>query len=173
MTNVKEKTYSVAISKKVEGNLGNKDRRFGFDVIAGSLNGKFPVTRTYEDTTTMEEIEFSAGVGSVEISHGETVVISNLPEGMNLLIREREYKEYDVRSKNATGSIVGDPNKGGEITLVMDSNQSVTFTNTLVGTIPTGIELNIATVIVLGLLTAGLLILMKEKQGSDPDSSEQ
>ncbi|MCR5143109.1 MAG: DUF5979 domain-containing protein [Ruminococcus sp.] len=173
VTNVKEKTYSVAISKKVEGNLGNKDRRFGFDVIAGSLNGKFPVTRTYGETTTLEEIEFSAGVGSVEISHGETVVISNLPEGMNLLIREREYKEYDVRSENASGSIVGDPDKGGEINFVMDSNQSVTFTNTLVGTIPTGIELNIATVIVLGLLTAGLLILMKKKQGSDPDSSEQ
>ena len=111
-------------------------------------------------------------IGSIEIGHGETVVISNLPEGTNVLIREREYKEYDVESVDGSGN-PGNPNKGGEITVVLDSNQSVTFTNTLVGTLPTGIDLNTVTIIVLGLLTVGLIILMKTKQKSEANRGNQ
>ena len=172
VTNVQIKTYSVSISKLVDGNLGNKARMFEFDIIAGSLNDEYLVARTYENETTYEKITFTSGVGSIEIGHGETVVISNLPEGTNVLIREREYKEYDVESVDGSGN-PGNPNKGGEITVVLDSNQSVTFTNTLVGTLPTGIDLNTVTIIVLGLLTVGLIILMKTKQKSEADRGNQ
>ena len=172
VTNVKIKTYSVSISKKVDGNLGNKARRFEFDIIAGSLNDEYLVARTYENETTYEKITFTSGVGSIEIGHGETVVINNLPEGTNVLIREREYKEYEVSSADGSGN-EGAPKKGGEITVVLDSNQNVTFTNTLVGTLPTGITLNTVTIIVLGLLTGGALLFMKAKQKSEADRSYQ
>ena len=172
VTNVKVKTYSVSISKLVDGNLGNKARMFEFDIIAGSLNDEYLVARTYENKTTYEKITFTSGVGSIEIGHGETVVINNLPEGTNVLIREREYKEYDVSSVDGSGK-VGDPKKGGEITVVLDSNQNVTFTNTLVGTLPTGITLNTVTIIVLGMLTGGAMLFMKAKQKSEADRSYQ
>lgn len=172
VTNVKVKTYSVSISKLVDGNLGNKARMFEFDIIAGSLNDEYLVARTYENETTYEKITFTSGVGSIEIGHGETVVINNLPEGTNVLIREREYKEYDVSSVDGSGN-VGDPEKGGEINVVLDSNQNVTFTNTLVGTLPTGITLNTVTIIVLGLLTGGAMLFMKAKQKSEADRSYQ
>ena len=44
VTNVKIKTYSVSISKLVDGNLGNKARMFEFDIIAGSLNDEYAVS---------------------------------------------------------------------------------------------------------------------------------
>ena len=169
VTNVKIKTYSVSISKQVNGNLGNKARRFEFDVIAGSLNDEYPVVRTYEGETTNEKITFTSGVGSVEIGHGETVVISNLPEGTNVLIREREYNEYDVSSEDGYGN-EGKSDKGGEITVVMDSNQTVTFTNTLVGEIPTGIELNVVTILMLGIVTGGFLYYTKKKQRQNSEN---
>lgn len=171
VTNVKIKTYSVSISKLVDGNLGNKARMFEFDIIAGSLNDEYPVARTYKNKTTYEKIAFISGVGSIELGHDETVVINNLPEGTNVLIREREYKEYNVQSEDGSGN-KGNSNKGGEISVVMDSNQRVTFTNTLVGTLPTGINLNTVTMIVLGLLTAGLMIFMKAKKKSEANRGD-
>lgn len=87
------------------------------------------------------------------------------------MIREREYKEYNVQSEDGSGN-KGNSNKGGEISVVMDSNQRVTFTNTLVGTLPTGINLNTVTMIVLGLLTAGLMIFMKAKKKSEANRGD-
>ena len=144
---------------------------FEFDIIAGSLNDEYPVARTYKNKTTYEKIAFISGVGSIELGHDETVVINNLPEGTNVLIREREYKEYNVQSEDGSGN-KGNSNKGGEISVVMDSNQRVTFTNTLVGTLPTGINLNTVTMIVLGLLTAGLMIFMKAKKKSEANRGD-
>ena len=172
VTNVKIKTYSVAISKTVEGNFGNKAKDFEFDIIAGSLNDTYPVARTYNGVTKYEMIEFTSGIASIELSHGQTVVISNLPEGTNVTVRERDYKNYDVSSVDGNEGH-GNSNKGGEISVVLNKDQSIAFTNTLVGTVPTGVEMQLLIVVMIGLAAAGLIIYIKYKKIADEQRAAQ
>lgn len=172
VTNVKIKTYSVSITKNVAGNFGNKAKMFEFDVIAGSLNGEYLVDRTYNGVTTHETIIFTSGVGSIEIGHGQTVKINNLPDGTNVTVREREYKNYSVTSEDDQ-SKTGKSDKGGEITVTLSSDRAVTFTNTLIGTVPTGLTLPQLTLIITAAFVIGSLAVIWYRRRREQETADE
>lgn len=92
-----ENTYSAGtleISKKVTGNLGDKDKYFAFDV---TLNGdstkttakSFEVGKTsYKDNPTSIELGKKT---IVYLKDGETLDIKNLPYGLTYTVEEHDY----------------------------------------------------------------------------------
>lgn len=97
----------LTVSKTVEGNAGETDRKFIFTVkLDRSLTGK------YGDMT------FDKGIAVITLKHGENSTATDLPSGVAYTVTESDNDGYTVTAAGDTGTIRG--------------NQTVTaaFTNT-------------------------------------------
>lgn len=97
ITNTKNETGSLKVSKTVEGNGADRNKAFKFKVEL--KNGGNPVSGVYPlDGTTGSKtgtIVFDEnGMASFELSDGESIVITGLPVGADYTVTENAYKDY-------------------------------------------------------------------------------
>jgi len=154
-----ENTYTgwtLDVTKKVTGNLGDKNKDFTFLITFTLPEGKtidtanigFIVNGT--TVSTPAGFTFENGQATVEytVKHGGTIEITNLPDGMGYSVKEKgevegKLDDYDVTYKNAEGT--------------MDQNQSVVVTNHKSADVPTGITLdNMPYIILMAVALVGL-----------------
>ena len=154
-------THDVTLSKTVTGNQGNKYKLFDFTVSIKNAeqNATYHITGDTEATLTTN----ASGSGSTTVSlrHGQTAVIENLPEGSVYQITEDAtgYKvSYVITSTGTIESPTAQNASTAEETI--DANDSIVFTNTKNGIIPTGIIYSPYGVGLLIVALAGLLSLV-------------
>ena len=149
---VKEvKNANITVSKTVAGAMGDKTKDFTFQLkMTGNTPAKLPYTKG-KKTGTLAVVN---GVATFTLSHGENIVLSEIPIGTTYEITEVDGASsgYTVKSTNSSGTLTEDTN--------------VSFTNTRNGTVPTSAHTNI--LISIGLFAialAGLFwYLRKRKQ---------
>lgn len=101
---------SLQLSKTVES-LSPSDETRDFDfritLIPGEgRTGAYGATQYNSDGTTSDvDVNFTNGVAIVELKHGESIVINNLPAGKQYSIEELNADGFWVEADNATGDI--------------------------------------------------------------------
>lgn len=148
---------TLDISKKVTGNLGDKNKYFAFDVTLNGQSGKntaksFSVGKTsYEKNpktiTTGEKTTFY-------LKHDETLDIKNLPYGLTYTVEEHDYTTKEEGYKTTVNEVKG---RKLENQAVEKSVESVKFVNSKNSdNIDTGINLTTLPYI---LVFAGVIVI--------------
>ena len=143
---------SLTITKKVAGELADKNKKFSFKLQIDA-DGRFPYT------TNFGESGYISNGGTVQLKHGESVTISELPAGAKYSVTESGNSGYRVYASNDVGVIK------------LDETVKVTFTNSK-GKVPatgddrnTGLWLCIMGASFLGMAAAVLPDGRKRKPG--------
>ena len=86
---------SLTVSKTVSGNMGNRDKAFGFELeLAEGSNSYVVCTRIPADGTAKEEaVSAEGGRFSFSLKHGESIIFSRIPQGTGYSLREIGAKE--------------------------------------------------------------------------------
>ena len=146
-----EHKYTITVTNDVTGTMGDRTKDFTFQLkMTGNTPAEIPYTKG-EETGTLAVVD---GVAEFTLSHGENIVLSEIPIGTIYKITEVDGASsgYTVESTNSSGTLTKDTN--------------VSFTNTRNGTVPTAAHTNV--LISIGLFAialAGLFwYLRKRKQ---------
>ena len=148
-------THSIEVDKTVVGSLGSKIKDFKFKITFISDGivvkpSKLPFTKGL--TTGVAELD-STGSYEFTLSHGESIVFNNIPEGITYKIEEIDAEDlgYEVTSTNSSG--------------VLDEDVVSTFTNTKKGTVPTSADTNAKVFFPVVMLTlAGIVYNVKNRK---------
>ena len=145
------KNASITVSKTVAGTMGDKTKDFTFKL---KMTGNTPAEIPYAKGKEAGTLAVIDGVAEFTLSHGENIVLSEIPIGTTYEITEMDGASngYTVESTNSSGTLTEDTN--------------VSFTNTRNGTVPTAAHTNILISIgVFATALAGLFwYLRKRKQ---------
>jgi uncharacterized repeat protein (TIGR01451 family) len=153
---------TITISKVVKGDLSDPNQMFTFRITLENA----PVTLTYRGQSTISGVSvpadgvISSGYAEVQLMHGQSIVIQDVPLGTSYTISETLLSNgYSVSITEVNGeSITLFGSAGVQGTLTGDVN--VLFTNTLNMTIPTGIVLDVLPYALFVLLGGGVIALI-------------
>ena len=152
---VPEAFGSLTVTKTVSGSLGNKALSFGFTLkLIGYKLDPVPYG------LTAESFEGDDGIYSFSLSHGDSITVT-LPIGTEYEITETAVPGYTVRINNETSAdrkITG--------TVADETPITVSYTNTLEGSVPTGIDLASGAPLLMSAAAglAALIALRKKKE---------
>ncbi|MHA3225074.1 DUF7601 domain-containing protein [Globicatella sulfidifaciens] len=151
---------SLEVTKKVTGNLGERDREFPITITLNAPEG-LNVTSTILVDGKEKGITFVEGVATISdltIKHDQTIKLSNLPKGTTYTISETQPEDYQ------TPVIT---NNGGGLIEASEADKE-TITNTKDQLIPTGVIIdNLPYIVLLVLAIAGLgFFLFKKRQNN-------
>ena len=119
---------SLAVTKKVTGNLGDRNKYFDvkvtFNAPTGkSVNGEITYTVGTEELTINPTWTDGKAEASITLKHGETVTFKNIPYGVTYKVVESQADGYDnpnydnqegkIENALVTSTITN--NKGGEV----------------------------------------------------------
>ena len=93
------KVGSLTISKTVTGNLGDKNQYFPFTITFGD-SGSYSYDGSSSGTITSG--------GTIQLKHGQSITIKDLPAGINYLVAETNYSGYTMTSTGDSGTITAD-----------------------------------------------------------------
>lgn len=87
----KYESGSLAVSKTVTGNMGDKTKEFTVTVKFTNANGASTIS--YVEDGEAKTISFTEGTASAEIAlkHGETITFTNIPTGTAYTVEENDY----------------------------------------------------------------------------------
>ena len=146
-----EHKYTITVTNDVTGTMGDKTKDFTFKL---KMKGNIPAELHYTKGTETGTLKVTDGVAEFTLSHGENIVLSEIPIDTTYEITEVDGASngYAVESTNSSGTLTEDTN--------------VSFTNTRNGTVPTSAHTNILISIgVFAIALAGLFWhLRKRKQ---------
>lgn len=163
-----ENTYSagsLAVTKNVTGNMGDRNKEFNVTVTFTAPEGKtVRSTIGYTDNGEGKTIAPEAWSGntasaSITLKHDETVTFTNIPYGVNYKVVETD---YSVEGYETSYSVVN-VNTDGE---VVDSiNEMVTITNNKGAVVDTGIALDsLPYVLLLAVSVVGMAAFVMKKR---------
>lgn len=93
----------LVIQKTVEGNAGDKTKKFEFNVNFKDANGSYSYSGNGVSNGTI------ASGGKIELSDGQSITIHDLPEGAKYAVTEKDYSEEGyVTTKNADTGLIKD-----------------------------------------------------------------
>lgn len=170
--------YDLTLSKTVAGNQGSKDKYFLFTVtVTGIAGDQYTVDLTGADATVAEnaatkadyvgktnpDVVSSGTAAQFYLQHGQSIVIRGLPKGAAYTITEtaEDYTaSYKVDTVDAVESASCTSGEGG-----VTADTTVAFTNTRVGTVPTGILLTVIPgVVIVAVAAVGLVLFGRKKR---------
>ena len=111
---------SLTVTKKVEGEGGDRTKDFHFTVTLGALSDGTKVNGTYGDMT------FTDGVAEFTLCDGESKTAGNLPVGISYTVTEEGAEDYTATSTDAEGII----RPGATMTVVFTNFKDVEETTT-------------------------------------------
>lgn len=153
---------SLAISKTVTGNLGDKSKYFKVTVKLTGEEGKtyaesYSVTGgSYESNPQSISVNATEGT-DFYLKDGETITIANLPYGVTYTVEEADYKTSDGYDASYNFS---DTNKK-----IDSASDTVSITNNKSADVDTGISLDsLPYVVVLAVALLGAVVLFTKKR---------
>lgn len=157
-------TYSAGklnVTKTVDGNLGDKDKKFDFSVKFTKPADK-TVMSTITATVAGQNVTFTpvwneAGeyTFTFQLAHDQTATFDNLPYGVNYTVTETAANGYTTTKTGDTGTINA-------------AEQTAAFTNTKTGTIDMGVMLDsMPYVLVLAVVGAAVIALIAKKRRAE------
>ncbi len=170
-----KKNSGLTISKAVAGDMGDKTKQFSFNLNLTKQAALEPVGATYTGTitratgSTETETEVVLGTDATfTLADGETLTFDNLPVGTTYTISEADYASEYAKTIDAisNSTAVNGYTDGGEL-VVGEGDNSVAYTNTKEGNVPTGIIVNNLPFILLILVAlcgfAGYIVFKRKK----------
>lgn len=170
---------SIAVTKTVEGNLGDKTKEFGFTIdFEKADNESAPTGITYTVGDETKTVSFGAdGNAQVKftLKNGQTLNFVNVPKSVKYTVTEDDYTNMNDPTKGYTTTVSVN---GGNSTTSLTSNAqtmtkdaaTVAFTNTKGATIDTGVILDNAPYIaLLAIVAIGGVALMLNKRRRDEE----
>ena len=145
-----EHKYTITVTNDVAGTMGDKTKDFTFQL---KMTGNTPAELHYTKGTETGTLKVTDGVAEFTLSHGENIVLSEIPIDTMYEITEVDGASsgYTVESTNSSGTLTEDTN--------------VSFTNTRNGTVPTSAHTNILISIgVFAIALAGLFWHLRKKK---------
>lgn len=170
---------SIAVTKTVEGNLGDKTKEFGFTIdFEKADNESAPTGITYTVGDETKTVSFGAdGKAQVKftLKNGQTLNFVNVPKSVKYTVSEDDYTDKNDPTKGYTTTV--SVNNGAAATALSSGEQTMTkdaatvaFTNTKGATIDTGVILDNAPYIaLLAIVAFGGVALMLNKRRRDEE----
>lgn len=93
---------NLLVSKKVEGEGGDREKDFNFKVTLGTLSDGTAVNGEYGEMT------FVNGVAEFTLHDGESRMAEGLPVGISYIVTEEETEDYRTVSTDEEGIILSD-----------------------------------------------------------------
>ena len=147
------KLPSLTISKTVEGAYGDKEKDFTFNITLedenGVISGEFQAEKGDETTT----VTFTEGKASVELKHGESITITDLPFEASYEVSE------DTTKLNNNYTVTYNGEKKESVAGVLSENIRIDVVNTMTEITSTGGNSSHGSAIKLGIFS-GLAILV-------------
>lgn len=174
-------TKNLTLTKNVEGNQGNRDKYFRFEVtIANAVAGTkytvtVPTSPTEDDLEGSDQLsdinktELVATGGTVTavyyLKDGQSITIQGLTPATTYAITEASYAADGYTTKYQIDSNGEQTANSFDAQTMGDTSHTVTFTNHKEGTVPTGILLETAPYLILGaVVVAGLVVLFATRR---------
>lgn len=172
----------VTVTKKVTGNMGDKNKPFDITVTFTAPEGK-TVTGDIKYTENGTEKTIAAGAEgwtgnksvTISIKDGASVTFTNVPDGVTYTVVEADYTvdgydapDYAFDNATETGDTVTADGASGKIS---DSADKLTVTNNKTSTIDVGVIVeNAPFVLAIALvITAALLMFLKKRKKAEDD----
>ena len=117
---------TLTVSKTVSGNMGSKDKEFGFELVLGE-SSRVPVSfvRTKADGSQESGTAvFSGGRCTFSLSHGDSIVFKNIVSGSSYRLAEPE-AENEGYTLSWTGQSEGTLNADASVSANNDRNAVV------------------------------------------------
>lgn len=124
------KLYDLLIGKKVEGEKGDKKKRFTFDIQLTQPDG-MPLNGTYQYVGSVRPgfeqesrppkdgmITFTDGKAEIKLSHAQRIQIKGLPYGTTYYVTEREANQDGYVTNYEQGSASGKLDAPAEVHIV-------------------------------------------------------
>lgn len=176
-----DKVYSIqntygagklTFTKKVAGNMGDTKKQFSVKVTLTAPTGKTvnsTINVTGTGTTVKDELnpitpdDFKNGNGIVTktftVQDGTSISLTNIPEGVNWLVKEDTYSGYATTYSLNGGAETANADTSTSQNMVAGNNDTVTITNTNSTTIDTGIfTSNAPYFLILGIAVIGGIV---------------
>lgn len=171
-------TNDLTLEKQVTGNQGDRDKYFAFTVnITGAVAGtiytvdltKAEVSPTVDGTPKTNKATLTATDGNVTetyyLKDDQFIVIQGLTQDTNYQITENSYTTDGYTTSYVIDSLSSVTSSDTDIQTMGTEDHKVTFTNNKNGTVPTGILLEIAPYIILGVVVlAGFVALFATRR---------
>ena len=154
-------TKSITISKIVKGNLADPKEEFSFRITLNDVGGTLAYTgaSTITGVNAPPDGTIASGFAILPLKHGQSITIDKVPIGSSYVISEvlifSGYQLAITETNGGSFTPVGNAGAGGTIT----GDVSLQFENTLIGTVPTGILLQIYPYALMAILAGGVLTL--------------
>ena len=140
--------YDLTIAKKVEGEMGDRDKPFTFQILVPGMakqtvsytGGTWEGAPTDVQPPSDDSLTLDAdGKATFALSHGQTITIHGLPVGSTYTITEPEAQAdgYTVTASGSPGKVTMTQ---ASCTGMLDQANTVTFTNEKATAVPTGIR---------------------------------
>lgn len=185
-TNAFENTYgegnvhSITLSKTIHGNFGSLSEKFTFVIQLKGEKDKTYANATVkvggEDKTIQIGNNDFGTAFEVELGHGESVTINNIPDGVEYKIVEKGSTTTDGTTMNNGYTVtLKHGNEAAELvegaaTGTISTNANVDFHNTREGEIDTGVILDNAPYIaLLTIVAAGAVVMILKKRRNYED----
>ena len=125
------KTFDLTISKKVSGNIADRNREFSIllKIVNNKneiINEKFNVIIDGKN----QEINTGSKTNKFKLKHGEKIIIKNIPINYKYEVLEEnsDYTEY-YEVKDQKGNIIVKKTKGNKYSSTIDKDYIITFIN--------------------------------------------
>ena len=163
------KSGDLSVTKTVDGIMGDRTKSFPITITLQASTGKTvasTVSYIGGNVTTAQNATFDAtgkAVIEVQLKHGETVTIHNIPEGVTYKVEEDSsiihVSAADVQPENVNAYYVtGEVKNAAEITV--GSNTPITITNTKTIDVDTGVSLDSTVyMLIMALALVGFVVL--------------
>lgn len=160
---------SLNVKKVVEGNLGDKNKKFDFTVVFTNNTGKeikSEITATVAghavddfnvawDANKQYTYDFS-------LAHDETATFANLPYGVTYTVTEADYTGDKGGYQTPTNAYSED---AGTHNAIDTASETLTITNTKTGDVDTGVILdNAPYILMLAVVAGGAMTLVIKKR---------
>lgn len=158
-----EPPTSFTISKSVTGDLADKDEYFEFCLLIDGLTGAtYTVTGAHstDGTNTVNSSTYTVdSTDTIYLKHGQTVTISNVPEGTEYDIEEQGAVNYETYIDGSSTDSKSAPTK--KVTSA-NTNDNTSFVNNYEQVTLTGVFINVAPyIIVVAIAVLGIIFIRK------------
>lgn len=168
-------TYSAGtlnISKTVEGNLGDKDKYFNFEVTLNAKEGvgadKYASSFKVDGGSSAANNPTTIALGektTFKLKHGDTISIANLPYDVTYTVTEIPDDNYTTEVGEGADKEAGNVVTG----TIAGAQQKAAFTNTRTGDVDTGVVLDTLPYVMILAVAAvcGMALLLKKRHMAD------
>ena len=165
---------TLTITKTVEGNQADPNQKFTFNVEFydefNDLMKNETIHLKYSNGTEKDVTLNTNGCATVQLKHGESVLITGLPKDGTYTVTETNASDYTVKCREGSASFETRTVISGTIT----STTQVDYLNRKDAVMPTGLDFSFKAIVgaILILLVSGTAMILLNRRNDDEDEED-